>query len=464
MHENVTLAQLRQRIGQALNEITTGTITTSGDTTGFTSTDLLDSIESEAYYEGAWVWMLDNYSSNPITYGERRISVYDPSKGQVTFSREWEEARSSGLTFEVHRMIRPSELNRLINRGLGYTTKLCTVNLGIPVEDVYTPDEKISGGTFEYGVVGGWYLVGQGNFTTTADGANGTTYCASLTGWSTYVSPFAVYVGNNLEVGTTYKLSFYYKDGGCGGYLTVGTSSDTTTYTALELDDRSWTLHEYEFTATDTEIMLQFMIFPALYEYGDTIYFDEVSITIVEEEEEEDEDEDTHAEFDLTLLCADSTDEPSWLNSPDQVIEVYWHSGEAEERTVEPVPTWEIKSIYNDTYEEDHLYLLFPSREFSDTDYIILEAWRTEDPYTDEGTGKVIHTDWVEPICTALAYEYLIRHGPAQDTDRYRGAMQAELAKFHERSKLYVTRRRPRIQLAGSVYRTNAPSSTIVRW
>ncbi len=107
-------------LSKALNEITVGTVYEAGTPTSMRSLDLADSLESEDFHVGAWCWMLD--TTYPVAaFGERRILSYHPAGGVVTFSRDWSEARATGLDFEIHRMLRPSTL---ATASLRHTSRL----------------------------------------------------------------------------------------------------------------------------------------------------------------------------------------------------------------------------------------------------------------------------------------------------------------------------------------------------
>jgi len=106
---STTLEQLRQEIGAELDEIIVGFTTADGTLSVMYDRTLIDPLETEEALVGAWVWMLDLFSSD-----ERRISEYDPSTGKVTFSRAWSAARVGGKDYEIHKLIRPWDLLRII--------------------------------------------------------------------------------------------------------------------------------------------------------------------------------------------------------------------------------------------------------------------------------------------------------------------------------------------------------------
>ena len=117
-----TLKEIRQGVAQDLNELTLGTISTAPSTTTFTSYDLVDSIEDDEAYEGAWVRIVSGATANT----ERRIASFEQASGEatVTLSRLWTSPDLSA-EFEIHKAMPGGDLNTLINRaisGLTYET------------------------------------------------------------------------------------------------------------------------------------------------------------------------------------------------------------------------------------------------------------------------------------------------------------------------------------------------------
>lgn len=112
-----TLASLRQEIGRELGEVVTGTVATSfgGSPNSLLSNDLIDDMEDESRYVGSWAWMQTEEGAS--TNEERRINAYDPVRGTINFSRMWTGQRKAGMDFEIHTMLPPEELNRIIVRA-----------------------------------------------------------------------------------------------------------------------------------------------------------------------------------------------------------------------------------------------------------------------------------------------------------------------------------------------------------
>jgi hypothetical protein len=124
-----TLKEIRCGVGFDLNELTLGTISDTASTTTFPSLDLVDSLETEKAYQGAWVRIVSGATANT----DRRISDFDETTGTITVSRAW-TAPDTGAEFEIHTALPGADLNTLINRaleGLTYeTTQAITVVAG----------------------------------------------------------------------------------------------------------------------------------------------------------------------------------------------------------------------------------------------------------------------------------------------------------------------------------------------
>jgi hypothetical protein len=457
MLENVTRADLRQRIGKALNEITVETVY-AGTKNQAQIMGLVDSLESPDYYVGAWAWMLDTIY--PVSaYGERRIAAYDPDGGLLTFSRDWSESRGNGLPIEIHRMIRPSDLNDLINEALRRITFVQTVTVE-PDEAAPLPTNLLANGDMEAGVAG-WTVLGDGTFAAVAGGANGTATGALLTGTGASIAPAVYQDAFTAVVGQSYTVSFWLKDPGCGAWFSLGTTSSSTAYEFEELSNSNvWTYYSYTFTASSSDVRVMFTVYPVGYTLGDYIYIDEVSLT---QDADADAEEETQTEFNLTTRCIDEGATLAWLTDPRQIAEVYYSSGAEMYRSLRQIP-FQTYMVTNDDGDTE-IWLKLAPYTLEDDDCFIMEAWRHPALYTDDGSAMLLHVDWEMPLCLALTYEYLTRHGPAQDAERYQKAMQIEMHKFYEMSKLYAPRPRLRVQMPGDVLRSDGTlSSLIVRW
>ena len=295
MLENINRGELRQRIGKTLNEITLGAAD-SGSLTTLVDAELVDSLESAELYQGAWVWMSDHYSSNPVTFGERRIQEYVPTTGKLAFSRAWEEPRFVGHEYEIHRLIRPSVLNDIIGQAIKRLT--------------------------------------------------------------------------------------------------------------------------YETTQ---------------------------EITVV----------NGQRQYDLAVVCKD-LDTTVWFTNPAQALEVYWRDGAAGEQIYSPLEWWDVMLIGGVPT------LMVPPYSATSSAKLVLHAWRTYRDFADEGTCKDVHVDWLEALCLAMAYEHLMRHGPAQDAERYQRQMLAEYTRYAQLRKVYAPRPRYRQHLPPGA--RQGLNSLIVRW
>lgn len=105
-----TWITIRRAVGRDLNECVTGVVD-SATTTTMTDADLIDSIENESRYVGAWIVTGTDYY--PLTV--RRISAYDPATGTLTLSRAWAAAPSVSTEYEIHTLINPLDLKQIIN-------------------------------------------------------------------------------------------------------------------------------------------------------------------------------------------------------------------------------------------------------------------------------------------------------------------------------------------------------------
>jgi len=133
-----TLADLRQQVAQELNEYIGGYID-SATTTTIVDGELIDPIQPDTQYAGAWLWIATQ-SGIEI---ERHILRYTPSSGTITVSRPFVYSLTVNDWYEIHTLIKPSELNRLVNEaveGLYYYG-----GTEIPISD---PEDRIYSATF----------------------------------------------------------------------------------------------------------------------------------------------------------------------------------------------------------------------------------------------------------------------------------------------------------------------------
>jgi len=107
-----SLRSLRQDVGRALNECFVGQIDAAAATT-ITDADLIDPVEADTKYAGAWIYLATGDQANT----ERRILRYTPATGTLTLSRAFATPPIEGDEFEIHTLIRPMELNRLLSEA-----------------------------------------------------------------------------------------------------------------------------------------------------------------------------------------------------------------------------------------------------------------------------------------------------------------------------------------------------------
>lgn len=107
------LTDVRRLVGQALHEYAGGTIDSAASTT-IADADLIDPVETDSLYANGWLWIATGNAANT----ERRILRYAPATGTITVSRAFGVTPAAADEYEIHTLIRPSELNRLINEGV----------------------------------------------------------------------------------------------------------------------------------------------------------------------------------------------------------------------------------------------------------------------------------------------------------------------------------------------------------
>lgn len=117
---STTRTALRQAIGYELSEMHAGTVT-SATTTTLTDSALVDADESASRWDRAWLYVTSGAQVGVV----RRVSVsgFAPTTGALTLSRAW-TAPAPGDTYELHQMLAPEDLHRLIDIGLQRCTYL----------------------------------------------------------------------------------------------------------------------------------------------------------------------------------------------------------------------------------------------------------------------------------------------------------------------------------------------------
>jgi len=117
---STSLESLRQEIGQDLNECFVGTVVTA-TANNVTCTALIDPDESSSLYDRAWLKMTSGGADGDV----RRVRAtgdsvtgYDAANGLLQLSRALSAVPASGDSFELHTLIDPDQLDRLINNGL----------------------------------------------------------------------------------------------------------------------------------------------------------------------------------------------------------------------------------------------------------------------------------------------------------------------------------------------------------
>jgi len=109
---SVTRKEIRQAVGYALRDMVAGTFS-EVSTGGFTDYDRIDSNASDSKYSNAWIYIVSGTRSGT----QRRIATYAPTTGVFTVSRAW-DLPAPGDEYEIHLILEPEEINRLISEAL----------------------------------------------------------------------------------------------------------------------------------------------------------------------------------------------------------------------------------------------------------------------------------------------------------------------------------------------------------
>lgn len=110
---STSLKDLRQEVGQALAECFVGTADSGCTSTSIIDAELEDPDNAATLYERDWVKVVSGDS--------RRIRLtdgYTPSTGVIAWTRALSEVPSVGTEYEIHSLVDPDTLDRLINTGL----------------------------------------------------------------------------------------------------------------------------------------------------------------------------------------------------------------------------------------------------------------------------------------------------------------------------------------------------------
>lgn len=133
-----TQTALRQAVGWRLGELTVLPLITydSGTPTIITAPALIDSVEDDSRYAGGWFYC--SLAAIPVVQTSRRIASYESTTGVLTLSRSIAPGPASGV-FEVHTLLDPLIMNRLINDGLERLTYLTSDTI-TPVDGAWNYD------------------------------------------------------------------------------------------------------------------------------------------------------------------------------------------------------------------------------------------------------------------------------------------------------------------------------------
>jgi len=108
-----TRKALRQGVLQDLGKCVLGTVDSATPTT-ITDDDLADTAASPEEHGGHWLYM----ASGALAGQERRVAGFGPSTGVLTLGRALSAAPTGGDEYELHALLSPGEVNRLINKAL----------------------------------------------------------------------------------------------------------------------------------------------------------------------------------------------------------------------------------------------------------------------------------------------------------------------------------------------------------
>ncbi len=122
-----TLKTLRQAVGWDLNELFVGTVSTASGSSVACS-NLIDIDADPSMYDRAWVrrfWvdggsgeLVDETRRVRVTNTESTVRGYDPTTGSIIVTRSWSTTPQLGDEFELHTLLDPQEMDRLITTGL----------------------------------------------------------------------------------------------------------------------------------------------------------------------------------------------------------------------------------------------------------------------------------------------------------------------------------------------------------
>lgn len=132
----LTLKALRQAVGRELHECVTGKAT-SGTAYSLTDTALIDPDESSSRFDRSWVRLFSSFGLQSETRRVRqsdpngRWTGYNPEEGTLFWSVPVTTPPEPGNEYEIHTLLNPEDLDRLIDRGLSRCYFLDYVDLPI---------------------------------------------------------------------------------------------------------------------------------------------------------------------------------------------------------------------------------------------------------------------------------------------------------------------------------------------
>lgn len=112
----ITLKELRQELGQDLKECWVGTVD-SATAHSITDAEIKDPDESATRFERCWC-RVHPTGGSAVTRRLKATQGYVPSTGVIAWTEALGVIPTAADQYELHSLMRPEELNRLINKGL----------------------------------------------------------------------------------------------------------------------------------------------------------------------------------------------------------------------------------------------------------------------------------------------------------------------------------------------------------
>jgi hypothetical protein len=118
----ITLTQLRREVGQDIGECVVGTVDLAS-TAFLQDDDLIDLDANDTEYDHAWIrcyWedgagtLYDETRRVRVTDPDTGVKGYDPATGSIYVSRNWSYVMPANTQYEIHKLVDPVQLDRLL--------------------------------------------------------------------------------------------------------------------------------------------------------------------------------------------------------------------------------------------------------------------------------------------------------------------------------------------------------------